>query len=156
MPTTAPMTGPLAVPVATTDLDALTVNMAYRTEDGRKVTVVFDGHEDDFDDEMHPFRNEQGAVRIAAILAGADGAPVYDWYTGTLTPQGWATNPVAVQFKDEGDLDGDTVGPMRLLFEGEDPHRLRPYRPDRKPTPWVTRDHAVLVAANLGLALQES
>lgn len=154
-PTTTPVTGPLAAPVSTDDLEALQVHMAYLTDDGRNVIVVFNGNEDDFDDEMRPFRNEQGAVRIIRRGEGPVADRV-DWYTGTLTPVEWEHAPIAVQFKDEGDLDGDTVGPMRLLFAGEDAHRLRPYNPDRKRAPWVTRDHAILVAANLGLILRES
>lgn len=148
-----PVSGPLAVPVTSTQPAALLVRMAYETEDGREASVVFSGNEDDFDVEMRPFRNETGAVRVTYQN---DGNVVYDWYTGTLTPLGWYDAPVAVQFKSEGDLDGDTVGPMRMLFAGEDPHRVRAYRHDRNTCPWVTRDHAVEVAASLGLSLQES
>lgn len=154
-PSAVALTGPLAVPVSTENIDALQVHMAYLTDDGRDVIVVFNGNEDDFDDEMRPFRNEQGAVRIIRRAEGPVADRV-DWYTGTLTPVEWEHTPVAVQFKDEGHLDGDTIGPMRLLFAGEDAKRLRPYNPDRKRAPWVTRDHAILVAANLGLTLQES
>lgn len=148
-----PVTGPLATPVTSGDHDALLVHMAYRTSDGREAAVVFSGNEDDFDSELRAYRNEAGATRLRYEI---DGAKAYDWYTGPLTPLGWYTAPVAVQFKDEGDLDGDTVGPMRLLFEGEDPHRARHYRADRRGVAWMPREHALAVATSLNVPLMES
>lgn len=146
-----PVTGPLATPVTTTDLDTLLVNMAYLTEDGREVTVVFQGSEDDYDAELRPFIHTLYGVRVVYTVG-----EVYDWYTGPLTPHGWVSAPVAVQFKDETDIDGETAGPMRLLFDGETERTgMRRYSPERKAARWVLRSEAAQVAGVLGLTLSE-
>lgn len=148
-----PVTGPYASPVAATAYDDLLVNMAYRTEAGREATVVFNGNEDDFDCELAPIRDT--AEQSVRVMYTDNQQP--DWYDGLLTPIGWVRKPVAVEFKDETDLDGETAGPMRVLFEHERDRSqtARRYSPNRRRAPWVLRSHAENVAASLGLALTE-
>lgn len=63
-----------------------------------------------------------------------------------------------VIWKDEDEIDGTRVGPVRVIQQSDETtgnSTMRPYDPNRQPDPWMTKQQALLVAERYGVALEE-
>lgn len=63
--------------------------------------------------------------------------------------------PTQVVFKHEDEIDGEPIGPMKLVFDDDAPIGLgQPYDPNRK-VEWVTRTEALNAAKAANVPFKE-